>query len=188
MIRARKTMIYIGLITILLVVAMLSFRQFSFSIALLRAGLDHQAISFVEQIDVDANGKRFSVLQTTTHTGTLALVRMTENAFGFWSVSDVEIAENDVGYTSIAWVKGAGVRRYEFQENPVFEQEWHIALCGNDAQKAIALQPEHIPENCTVNVQQAGEAYMIHLITFSQNGIELELRKILEQNAFVKVY
>lgn len=55
---------------------------------------------------------------------------------------------------------------------------------GNNALKLIEFTPGQIPDNVTVNIQQAGESYWIHLITFAEPDVlnSIDMKSILQDN------
>ena len=84
-------------------------------------------------------GYLFSVLQVYSDDGEIALIYAKRDASGFWHLSDINDYNDKWGFASLVWFEGAGVRRYSFEENPVFEKEWHFVYCGDNAVKDIAL-------------------------------------------------
>ena len=161
----------------------------SLTIALKQADLNTGTVTYIEELDSD-NGTLYKVLKTTSDTGALALVRMYRSNLGFWKVEDIELSNSEKGYdfVSLAWMKHASIRRFSFQDTPDFEREWHYVYCGNNAIKEIEPLAEFLPRNVTVNVQQAGESYLIHIITYAnpdETGT-IDMYTILKQNGFVK--
>ena len=89
-------------------------------------------------------------------------------------------------FIDLSWVDFAGIRRYSEKENEIREKEWHFVYCGDDAIKAIELHPEQLPENAAVNIQQAGEVYLIHIVIYGEGEFSLGVRAALEENGCVK--
>lgn len=183
--RTRTWIVCVIVIATLLSVIFLVLRGNSLSIALQHADLRYREISFIEDLDIDNNNRHFAILQTRTTSDHLALVHARKDALGFWYIDNVETARETQGHTYTIWINGAGIRRYRFEENPTFESEYHFAFCGNDAIKEITFLPDQLPPNSTVNVQQAGESYTIHLIAFSSEAIRVDFAEILEQNGCI---
>ena len=66
------------------------------------------------------------------------------------------------------------------------ERGWHFVFCGDDAVKLVELYPEQLPENAAVQIQQAGEFYLIYVVVYSEDGFRLEVRVALEENGCVE--
>lgn len=175
----------IGVVAVLMVIGAIIWRIYSLPIAVYSAGLNNRSISYIEQLDIDIR-KQFSVFQTRTKEGKLALVYATRDAFGFWHIDRMKCADDAQDYATITWVKGAGTRRFSFLENAIFEHEWHFVFSGDNAIKAIEFLPDQLPSNSTVNIQQAGEHYLIHLVVFSEESVALDLREVLIQNGCIQ--
>lgn len=186
----KRKVLWIGSIVVVLMAAVfLIWRANSLRLALSGAGLCADAITEIVELDADSNGEVFQILKTTSETGEIALVRVVKNTLGFWRVETINTIrrEEQMDYVSIAWVKGAGARRFTHLENAEFENEWHYVYCGEDAVKKIEFAAGELPHNVTVNIQQAGEFYLIHMITFADPE-ELggfNIRTLLEKNGFV---
>lgn len=186
--KAKTIAICVGILVILLATSIIVWSSCSFSIAVYCADLDTEAISYIEQRSIDGNGDEFSVFRTRTNEGNLALVYALRDKFGFWHIDRIKSADATQKYTSIAWVEGAGIRRFSHLEKPSFEKEWHFVYCGDDAVKAIEIFPEQLPNNSAVNIQQSGEFYVIHLVIFSSESVDLnllDLREVLIENGCV---
>lgn len=186
--KAKILAICIGAFLVLLTTAVIVWKTYSFSAAVHFANLNTDAISYVEQLDIDSNGDEFCVFQTRTSEGNLALVYATRDKLGFWHIDRIKRASATPKYTSLAWVEGAGIRRFSHVEVPTFEQEWHFVYCGDDAIKSIELLPGQLPDNSTVNIQQTGKTYLIHLIVFSSEELDLDmlnLRELLIQSGCI---
>ena len=48
----------------------------------------------------------------------------------------------------------------------MFETEWHMAYYGDNAIDLIQFHPGQLPHNVTVNIQQAGKIFWVHVITY----------------------
>ena len=141
----------------------------SFTIALNCSNIESANLREIVELDTLTDDKPFKVIQSTTKSGELALVQLEKNWLGFWEVTKVNTPKTDAGqsYTSTAWVKGAGTQRYTATDIPKFVNEWHYVYCGNDALKWIQFPEGSLPQNITVNIQQIGEFYIIHTISFA---------------------
>ena len=189
--KARKILVIcIGTLLVLLATAVIVWKTHGFSATVYFANLNTAPISYVEQLDIDSNGDEFCVFQTRTREGDLALAYATRDKLGFWHVNRVKSANATQKHTSLAWVKGAGIRRFSHLDAPIFEQEWHFVYCGDDAIRSIELLPGQLPNNSTVNIQQTGETYLIHLIVFSSEELDLDmlnLRELLIHSGYIAV-
>lgn len=157
----------------------------SLNIALKRAGYQTDGIRRVVELEKDSTGCLFSVFQVYSDDGKIALIYAKRDSLGFWHLSGIDDYKEEKGYASLVWSKGAGIRRFSFTDNPVFEWEWHFVYCGNNAIKEIVIEPDQIPENCAVNIQQAGEFYLIHIVTFAENPESIEIGEILTDNGCI---
>ena len=161
----------------------------SLSIALSSSNITYDNPRQIVELDTLTGEKDFKVLQSTTKDGELALVQLERNWLGFWEVINVNTPKNDAGqtYVSTAWVKGAGTQRYTATDIPEFVYEWHHVYCGNDALKRIHFSEGSLPQNITVNIQQIGEFYIIHTISFadpSELG-SFSIPTYLKENGFI---
>lgn len=186
--KAKIFAICIGSVLLVLAIVLAILRTYSFSTAVRFANLDPNSISYVEELGMDNNGDEFCVFQTQTTSGNLALAYATRDKLGFWHIDRIKEASMTQKYTALGWVESAGIRRFSYLETPVFEDEWHFVYCGDDAVGNIKLLPEQLPPNSTVNIQQTGENYLIHMIIFSSQAFDVEtldLRAFLKQNGCV---
>ncbi len=115
---------------------------------------------------------------------------ITKNNLGFWTITSKsgKVAANP-NLISIGWIRGGGAKRFIYTENAEFENEWHIAYYGNKATKLIYFLPGQIPENVTVNIQQAGELFWIHIITFANPDVlnSIDIQTLLIKNQCITV-
>lgn len=156
------------------------------TITLNQAGVDTKStIRDVETIDFD-NGHEFKVIQCSMEDGKLAIVHLRKNDWGFWEVHSIE-KENELNYAEYIWVKDTGYQLYSPTDTPIFGNEYHYVYCGNNALKLIKIAPEQLPDNVTLNVQQLGEFYLIHMFTYEkpQNIAGFNVIKYLQENGFI---
>ena len=162
----------------------------SLSISLSNSNINSNNIREIAQLDVLLKGgNAFKVIQSTTKEGELALVQLEKNWLGFWEVTKINTPKTDAGqtYTSTVWVKSAGTQRYTSTDIPEFAYEWHHVYCGNDALKWICFPEDTLPENMTVNIQQIGEFYIIHTISFADPADlgDFSIPTYLKGNGFI---
>ena len=110
-------------------------------------------------------------------TGTLV-----RNRWGFWSFyKQSERTSPDQHLIGAAWTRFAGIRYFEGRESREVEQ--HRFYCGDNAQKTVRFLQGQLPDNVTVNIQQVGKDFAVHLIMFT-NGEEqnnLDIHTLLVQ-------
>ena len=151
----------------------------SLSRALENAGLNSRGIRYIEDIDVDPNGDRISIIHTYLNSGQVALVRVRQNALGFWVVEEVSTCTDGVTMARLRWQKSAGISRFTPSAAGSFETEYHFVYAGNNAKNLISMYPSMLPENCTANVQQSGSLYVIHIICFDTSYPQIDMKEIL---------
>ena len=145
-------------------------RANSFQISLHRQGLGNQNVDIIDH-GFDNNKDEFKVIKTISNDNEIVLALMIKNKMGFWNISSIKASTTDSNLVTIGWVISGGAKRFVYTENAIFEQEWHLVYCGNNAKKLIEFFPGQIPENITVNIQQAGEEYCIHIISFAEPDV-----------------
>lgn len=161
----------------------------SLKLALYCEGLDTKNIHYIERYSEDHSGKAYSVLQTTTKKGDIALVRIEKNDMGLWSVMDKNITYMNDPYrwVSIGWMVRAGSKRFDLTGDLNPQWEWHFVYYGTNAVENIEILSTQIPGNITVNIQQRGNQYWIHIISFANSGVlnEFDIMRLLEENGCV---
>ena len=184
----KKTVfLWVCVMVVVLAAIFLLVRGNSLSLALRQVELDPGSLHVIHR-GWDANGQEYQVLQTANSTGSLALVRCSRNVPGFWRVEDCNpVKDGERNYAQIGWMESGGVKRFIHTESPVFETEWHFAYSGNNALKLIELAPEQIPDNVTVNIQQAGALYWIYVISFAEPDVlnQFDVIGILRENGCI---
>jgi hypothetical protein len=171
-------------VSLLIGIIVLIIRANSFSIALRRAGLNPNHVTTIEH-SFDSDKQEFKVIETSSKDNKLILAIVTKNRLGFWSISNIRgDGTANPHFASIAWVKGGGFKRFSPTEDSVFQNEWHYAYCGDNATKQIEFLPGQIPENVTVNIQQGGSKFWIHVISFAEPEVlnAFDVKALLEEN------
>ena len=172
--------IFISVILILFVI-----RENSFSFSLIRHRLG--AFNYdpiVHSFDI-SNRYEYKVIRTGSSDSDIVLAFLRKNKFGFWKVYDYKENTENSNLVNIKWFTSGGAKSYNHDEKPVFEQEAHIIYYGKNAKKSIQFFPGQLPDNATVNIRQAGDKFMIHIITFSANldaFNNLDMNNILKNN------
>lgn len=163
----RKTKI-VGIaliIAISLAVIVLSVLYFnSYGIALNKAGIQSKDPVIVDS-GINNNGNQYRVVAEYS-TGDAHIAYLVKNSVGIWHVERTSETQTSTGFAELSWDNVASIRRYTVSDSSVVEFENHRLYCGNNAIKRIAISEGDIPYNVTVNIHQAGNAYMLHFVAF----------------------
>ena len=159
-------------VIILIIVALALMYLNSYSIALMKNGFDSPRTSIID-IGIDDNGKEYRVIKSYDDQQNVKLAYLVKNKVGLWNMAIVSDTPSiETGFVKIGWMRVASIKRYGISDDTPVEFEIHAVYCGNNATKLIEIEPEELPPNVTVNVQQAGKAYTLHFIAFGE-GDEL---------------
>lgn len=165
----KKPLIIILAAAALLVTALSAAWAKNFYITLLISGYSTSDVKIIDTSH-NENDKEFKVIKTSSKDKSDALAILTKNSLGIWSITQKQENIESRPITTIGWVNKGEVKRYTFKDGGVIENEWNIVYCGNNAIKLIQFNPGQIPENVTVNIQQNGSSYLIHLISFADSN------------------
>jgi len=179
-----KRIICVILTAAILIIIFFLIHTSGFSLALIRAGFNTNDVEVIEHSYDSAVGE-FKVIKTSSKEHKIILACMSRNSFGFWKVittSEVTSVRPDI--VEIAWVRGAGAKRFTHTENAIFENEWHYAYYGTNATKLIEFLPGQIPENVAVNIRQAGQQFWIHLVSYGEPDVlsRIKMEYLLEES------
>lgn len=179
----KKSVIIIIAIVVLLLSGITTAWANNFYITLLLKGYDTSKVQIVDASYND-DGKEFKVIRTSSKKDDTVLAILTKNIFGLWSITEKQENNEDSSISTIGWVKEGEMKRYSFKDGGTIENEWNIIYSGNNATSLIALKPEQIPDNVTVNIQQNGKYYLIHVVTYSDSNTlsKFDVPKILLDN------
>ena len=180
----KKSHIFLLSAIILLIVCVYIARPLSFTLSLKLSGFNTSSYKELEH-SYDRVLGEFKVIQTETKNGQLAIVLMKKNKYGFWNVSNSNKAiDSKSNFIQLAFMRSAGIKRYEAIQNGIIEHEWNYLYCGTNALKLIEFKSGQIPENVTVNIRQAGNKYWIRLTTYTDPDIlgDLDLERLLKEN------
>lgn len=158
-----------------------------FSSVIHRTGLDIEYYE-IHVEDIDSNGDKFRIVRIDTSDNKVALAWLTRDSAFSWTVTQLKLEkEYEAGFVSIGWIQSGGIRRFEALTDPIFGKEWHFIYAGNNAIKLIDIPHESIPSNITVNVQQARNDYMLHVISFADPDTinQFNIRDILLSGLFI---
>lgn len=161
----------------------------SLSLALLAAGLRADDLHEVEGPTRRADDRVFCVVQTSTEEDEPALALLVRNRIGFWTVENVETISSGgpFQWVSTTWILDAGGWQFDSVDGGKNHWEWHFAYYGVNAVALLELLPGQIPENVTVNIQQQGNRYWIHVISFEESGenASFDIISLLEENGCI---
>lgn len=163
-------------------------QSFGFQISMVLADIDTNTIEHLSYQYPD-QGKETTVFTAHTNEGKLTLVQASKGFWGFWSIERQEtIDEKDSRHISIMWVCDArwGTASHIYQ--PDYAYETHKVYCGADAKGTIEILPEQIPDGFTVNIQQDGAYYLIHVICFGdfEKGNDFDVWEVLLENGCIQ--
>ena len=165
----RKSIAVISIcILVVLVLVFFVFQANSKALALSSAGVDTSYIHEVVALDVN-DGVEFQILYANMNDGTPALIRLEKNGLGFWSVKKLDTA-NEEGYAAMGWAKFSSTQRYTATDVPRTGHIYHHVYAGNNALKLIDIPQDQIPHNLTMDIQQNGKSYVIHIITTAETS------------------
>lgn len=176
------------LFALLLFVGALFAYHNSYSIALHKAGLSEKFIEYVD-IGIDDNGNEYRVVFEYMPESTLKIVFLSKDDFGIWRViEELSSLEDETEYIIMAWMRFSSIRRFEVNDQVIFDREVHKVYVGNNASKQIEIPMELLPTNVSVNVFQSGTMYVIHFIGYGGNEIfdQFYFDDLLEQSNFIQ--
>ena len=168
---------------IILIVVLPIFYCNSFEIALNKAGLNENAINFIDA-GIDNNGNDYRVVFQYMTNNTVKILLLTKSEFGIWHVTEETSGpEEDAEYIIMGWMRFASIRRYDVSGQPRMDYEVHKVYGGMNATKQILIPKDSLPKNVSVNVFQAGTAYVIHFISYGDAEIlnQIDFSKLIKQ-------
>ena len=183
----RKTVVAISVVFVgIFIVSYWILAHNSLSLALKHAGYD-SLVQYIVELDVDANGREFTVFQTESKEGKIALVLATKNRMGFWYLKDVDEESEQVDVASLAWVEDSWWRKWPLQgyAETVYENEWHYAYSGNNAVNRIRFETGQLPDNCTVHTWQMGEFYIVYIVRVGEEPVQMNIVELLQENGCI---
>lgn len=192
----RTIVIWLVVIAVLLLAVILFFvlQTNSFSLMLRNADLYPGTVTYIvkqgiTEGPIERRNRPYTVfLSETMPGGRPVLVYAEKNYWGFWYLEDMVIAEDEGDSVGIYWTNQAFYRRYDPNDDPVFETEVQRAYCGRNAVKLIEIKPEQLPPNTAVNVQQAGNVYRIHTVSYvsGETTPSIDFEAILRENGCIQ--
>jgi hypothetical protein len=148
---------------------------------------DTEGINIFEH-SYDSNNDEFMVVSTRYKNSDITIVHLTKNKWGFWKIKNSQKNKDiETDVLSYKWLIHAGAKQFNYELNPYFEKELHVLYYGTNALKLVKFKPGEIPENVTINIQQAGNVYYIHLISFADLELlnSIDIPEILLENAII---
>lgn len=120
---------------------------------------------------IDNNNREYRVVMQYNADGPPQVARFTKNRLGIWEVKEVIAPEEEeTDYAEMQWRNTASIVRFSYEEETTWEEELHAVCIGYDAVKKIEISDEMLLPNTTVNVHQAGNAYVLHLVSYKRNN------------------
>lgn len=155
-------------------------RAFSFNIAIAAEGLDY--FGTVQGPTTNSEGRLYRVVAARTDSGSMALVFLTENFLGFWTVTGVDIADPSRGYDHALMLWTDTTVNYHGTDS-AFQNEFHIVYSNNNAKKLIEFPQEIFSGGTIVHVWQEWQYYYIHIVT--TEGFSTDITPILKEYGFI---
>ena len=193
----KKTIfIWLAVVAVLLVAVIVFFvlQANSFSLMLQNAGLQTDHVTYilkqgVTEGPIERRNRVYTVFLAETKPGVVpALVYAEKNYWGFWYIEEIVIAENEGDSVSIYWTNQAFHKRFDLNSEPIFEWEVQRAYCGSNAIKLIEIDPEQLPPNTAINIQQSGNIYRIHTVSYvsGETTPTIDFEAILRENGCIE--
>lgn len=174
--KINKTVFICAGIILLLLLAFFLIQHSSLKLSLLFHKLDTSSVHYIEK-KVTTEEETYCVVQTKTTSGDWALVYAKLTPLGFWTITNIQSGRD---FSALEWSQPAGVRRYDYKENPVFERKWNYVCCGSDAVGNIQIPDDQLPPNATVQIRQTGSVYLIRIIYFSEDPFsEIDIHTVI---------
>ncbi|WP_028562449.1 hypothetical protein [Paenibacillus pinihumi] len=160
----KKIWISIGILFLTAILVFLILRANSLNLALKSGGYSVSYTTF--ERGFNANDRAYTVIGTTKNEE-IKLIYLEKNSLGFWKMW-YDSPSIHSKFASTNWTNIAGFRKFDFQDNPQFTFEFHWLYYGINAVKRIELPLEKLPPGTAVNIQQSGDTYSIHLLSYEQ--------------------
>lgn len=176
----KKTLvIFILSILAIVIMAILYFNSFNLSLAINKLSVKNQSELFA---GVNDNDHMFKIIITTKDNSDI-LACVEKNSFGIWNITHQSQPSDGDDIISIPWLKTAGFRQFQGNDEMVFETEWHHLYYGKNALAPIDIDYETLPLNVTLNVQQTNETYLLHFVSYGDpdNLNQLDVTKMLKE-------
>lgn len=194
---SKKTIIiWLAVIAVLILTVIVFFilQANSFSLMLRSADLYPGTVIYIDKLGategrIERRNRQYTVfLSETMPSGRPALVYAERNYWGFWYIEDIEIAEDEGDSVSLFWTNSAFGRSFNPNDNYIHEREVQRAYCGSNAIKLIEIKPEQLPPNTAVNIQQAGNVYRIHTVSYvsGETTPSIDFEAILRENGCIE--
>lgn len=184
---------YISFLIILIVLITSSIIMFihknSFYNVLKKAGYANYEANILES-GFNDNGNEFNIV-ILNRFSTVALVYMEKDKRGKWEVSYTGGKSSiDNKFLTIGWMNEAGFKYYKQSDEPIFETEWHVIYYGENAIRSIEIPLSELPPGVAVNVQQSGNTYLIHTVSYIDPEIlnQIDMKMILEETNCVESF
>lgn len=185
--RRHQTRVYLVVAAcLLLIAAFFVFRACSFEMAIAQTDLIRDQLKVVQEPITDDEGKVFQVVFSETKEGYGALVWLTKNSLGFWTVDAVETATPDKPYGVAQFVWSEHISSV-YDGQPQIDVVFHRVYAGCNAMGSLEKIPqEQIPGNVTVLASQSGHRYYIHVThVLPDGGTAFDILPLLKENNLI---
>lgn len=184
----KKHIKYLLLILALIISILTYIYLNNFNLALKSAGYSDYEINILER-GFDDNGHEFKIVELSHYTTTV-LANMEKNKYSFWKVSYTKKSAIENKFISFGWMKQAGFRYFNQEDEFISAIEWHKIYYGENAIKLIEIPYEKLPPGVAVNVQQSGNSYLIHTISYEDPEIlnKIDMYSILQEIECIKSF
>ena len=126
---------------------------------------------------IDNTGKEYRVFVENLSDKPARIAYLRKGFAGFWEIT--ELADKPTaGTIRIGWAKTASFKRYAVDDTSAIEWEVHNVYCGTNATRQIVIPEGALPHNVTVNISQAGSAYMLHFIGYGEADVLSQVKVI----------
>lgn len=159
----KKLSSILALIILIIFIITLLFRSFSFQIALISGNYSTNICEL--RRGFDTNEVEFKIIQTQKDEN-ISLLYMLKNRYGFWSISyKTEIP--DAKMLMINWMDFNGA--YDDLTNNNNLVAYNYLYYGINAKKRIEIETNQLPNGLACNVQQTGNVYIIHVMSYDSD-------------------
>ena len=129
---------------------------------------------------IDNGGSEYRIIMNDD-TKELKIGHFKKNKAGVWRCVVVKDEINpETSMINYGWIGKLTWKRGTSKDENITEMESHSVYCGNNAQKGITIPFDEIPDGVAVNISQMEEKYMIHFVTYNEDGSVLNGLNIYE--------
>lgn len=160
--KARRILEFIVLLQIMIIIIFAN----NYKLTLLLNGFNTKTDQII-YTGMNDNNREYRVIEHYKSGKVTEIAIFSKNALGIWRKTEHTYESN--GILEIGWITTAGMQTYEKDIRTQFEV--HHLYCGDNAIQMIPSLVEYLPDNTTVDIQQIGTSYSIHLIAYGNAEI-----------------